>query len=262
MRRSVLLLLLWGAGTAFAEPVPTYPWSRVLAPVAGRPGWETALLASDPGFSRPPFPLVLRPVGGAPLLTFGAVEGTAAQPVLSLDANADGKNDTVPRKNTVPGWLALKVPGPRGDGREFRALAARIYAQYNRESGPVPAQLALLVDQLRTRAADPANKDSDWDAALVYYVDQAMAEPALAEGTLAVLAETLDRRGGNLPLIALFRGEALGLLGKTSASAAQFELVLRLDGPSLIGAAKKAQADPAALAAFRRAHPDFWATRP
>jgi hypothetical protein len=189
------------------------------------------------------------------------VEGAAAQALLLLDTDGDGKLDGSTVKNLIPGWLALRLPGARGTGREFRALADRIYRQYDQTSGPVPAQLTLLVQTLRTRAADETNADRDLDVALNSSLDQALAEPALAAGTLAALSAALKTRGGDHPLFHLYRGEAWAALRDADRSRAAFDLLVRLDPSSTIGAFKKAQSDPVAMGAFRRTHPDFWASR-
>jgi len=238
-----------------------YTASRVLGPVAGWPGCETAVLATDAAFSQPPFVMVLRSAGRV-VAAFGTVEGSAAQATLLLDADGDGVLDVRTKKNLVPGWLAFQLPGKRGDGKAFRALADRMYRQYDQNSGPVPAQMALLVESLRQRAADGSNADRDLEAALVSYLDLAATEPALGAGTLQALSLVLKARGGESALIPLFWGEALGSLGRVSEAGTQFARLLVLDPKSTIGAYKKAETEgPAGLAAFRKAHPDYWAVR-
>lgn len=245
----------------FRSQTKNYASARVLGPLEGHPGYQTAVLATDPGFSHPPFLLVLRKIGGPVVLPFGTVEGASDQATLLLDSDGDGRVDLRTRQNLVPGWLGLKVPGLRGNGAEFRNLADRIYRQYNQTSGPIPAQLTLLVQSLESRAVDPGNPDRDLDAALKSALDQAMAEPALVVGTLAALSEALKSRGGDHPLPALYRGEALEALGRASEAKAQFERILVLDPRSLIATSKLARNDPGTLTAFRKIHPDFWATR-
>lgn len=238
-----------------------YTAARVLTPVDGYPGYETAVLATDAAFSKPPFVLVLRRQTGAVVVPFGTVEGTAGQAFLVLDTDGDGKVDLRTVHNLVPGWLVLKIPGRRGDGRAFRALSDRIYRQYDQNGGPVPAQLTLLVQSLKASAVNEADPDRDLDAALATALDHAVVEPALAAGTLGALSAALKTRGGDHPLPALYRGEALVALGRLDEAQAVFDHLLALDPHSTIGVYKKAQSDPALLAAFRQAHPEFWTTR-
>lgn len=232
--------------------------SRFLASVNGWPGYETAVMAADEGFSQPPFVLVLRKTGGAVVVPFGTVEGPSA---LVLDGDGDGWADVRTNKNLVPGWIALRIPGPRGDGKPFRALADRIYRQYNQAGGPVPAQLTLLVEDLRRKTVDPKDPDRDWAGALQFYLEQGASDSTVGIGTLAALALSMKNRGGVVPLVFLFLGEALESGGLHDEAQAAYDRILDLDPKSVIGAYKKARIDPASLKAFRSAHPDFWASR-
>jgi len=248
-------------GAFYRAQAKAFVSSRVLGALQGQPGYETAVLATDSRFSHPPFLLVLRKTNGSVILPFGTVEGAADQATLLLDSDGDGRVDLRTKQNLVPGWLGLKIPGPRGKGDGFRALADRIYHQYDQTSGPVPAQLTILIQTLEARALDPSNPDRDLFAALKSALDQGVVEPSLVAGTLGALAAALKSRGGDHPLPALFRGEALGALGRIDEAQAQFRRMLVLDPGSTIAASKLAQDDPTRLAAFRKAHPDFWATR-
>lgn len=230
--------------------------SRVVGPVAGWPGYEAAAMATDTAFSKSPFVLVLRRVNGAVVLPFGTVEGPS---LLVLDSDGDGTVDVQSAKSLVPGWVALKIPGTRGDGKAFRVLADRIYRQYNSDRGPVPAQLTLLVEELKKQALDTQNPDRDLAGALNFYLEEAQ-NPSVGIGTLAALALALKNRGGAVPLVYLFLGEALELGGMEEAQSA-FDRILDTDPKSVIAAYKKARIDPAALKAFRKVHPDFWASR-
>lgn len=233
-----------------------YTSARVLGPLPGWPGYESAVLATDAAFSRAPFVLVVR--GTGTVIPFGTVE---APDVLVLDTDGDGLADIRTARNMVPGWVPLKIPGPRGDGKAFQALADRLYRQYNQVQGPVPAQLQLIVDEVRRRGTDLANRDRDLESALMFALDQGAAEPAVGIGTLAALAQALRSRGGIPPLVYLFLGEALETGGLVDEAQSSYQRILDADPRSLIGAYKKARVDATALAAFRKAHPDFWALR-
>jgi tetratricopeptide (TPR) repeat protein len=235
-----------------------YTASRFLAPLSGWPGYETAVMATDEGFTKAPFVLVLRKTGGAPLVPFGTVEGPS---VLVVDSDGDGTADLTTQKNVVPGWVPFRVPGPRGDGRAFRAIADRIYRQYNQEGGPVPAQLSLLVEELRKRSTDGQDADRDLSAALEFYLEQGASGSPFGTGTLAALGVALKGRGQASPLVFLFLGEALESGGLNDEAQAAYQRLIDLDPKSVIGAYKRARVDPSALAAFRKAHPDFWASR-
>lgn len=235
-----------------------YTASRFLAPMVGWPGYETAVLATDEGFSKAPFVLVLRKTGGSVVVPFGTVEGPSS---LVLDADGDGWTDFQTNKNLVPGWVVLRVPGARGDGKGFRALADRIYRQYNQTGGPVTAQLSLLVDELKKRSVDPKDPDRDLSGGLLFYLEQGASETTAAIGTLAALALAQKTRGGNSALLFLFLGEALETGGHPDEAQAAYSRLVELDPTSLIGAYKKARIDPKSLAAFRKKYPDFWASR-
>ena len=223
------------------------------------PGWETAVSATDAGFSRPPFILVLRKVAGVSAsIPFGTVEGPNT---LILDTDGDGILDFSTSRNVVPGWLALHLPGPRGDTKAFRALTDRMYRQYNQAQGPVSAQLALLVDDLRRQAVDAKNLDRDLAAALLFALEEGAAEPEVGAGTLAALGQALKNRGGPSSLVLLFLGEALEASGRPLEAQASYNQLIVVDPKSVIGAYKKAQPDAVSLAAFRKLHPDFWAAR-
>jgi len=233
-----------------------YSASRVLGPFPGWPGYETAVLATDVAFSKAPFVLVLRKVGGAVVVPFGSVEGPS---LLVVDTDGDGLLDLKTGKTLVPGWLALKIPGPRGDAKGFQALGDRIYRQYNRPQGPVPAQLSVLVDDLKKSAVDPNDGDRDLASALLFYLEQGAGVPAAGTGTLAALALALKGRGGVPPLVYLFLGETLEDAGLMPEAQAAYDRLLERDPKSLIGGYKKARIDPVTLKAFRQMHPDFWA---
>jgi tetratricopeptide (TPR) repeat protein len=236
-----------------------FTFARVIGPLKGWSGYETAVLGTDSGFTRPPFMLVVRKVGGpGAVVPVGTVEGASS---LALDSDGDGLIDVMTNKSLVPGWVFLRVPGARGDGKAFRALADRLYRQYNQEGGPVPAQLSLLVDDLRKRSVDPADADRDLSAALLFSLEEGATVSAAGTGTLAALGLALQSRGGPLPLIFLFLGEALEAGGLTEEAQAAYDRILDLDPKSTIAAYKKARVDPTKLAAFKRIHPDFWALR-
>ena len=235
-----------------------YTAARGQTPLPGWPGYETVVLATDSQFSKGPFVLVLRKIGGAVVQPFGTVEGPSS---LVLDSDGDGLVDFQSSKSVVPGWLFLRVPGARGDGKAFRALADRIYRQYNVDRGPVPAQLSLLVDELRKSSTDSKDADRDLSGALLFSLEQGATQAAIGMGTLAALGLVLKTRGGPIPLVFLFLGEALEAGGLVEEAQASYDRILDLDPKSVIAAYKKARVDTAKLKAFRTAHPDFWASR-
>lgn len=235
-----------------------YTATRVLGPLKGWSGYETAVLATDSNFAQPPFLLVVRKLSGAVVVPVGTVEG---RDHLVLDSDGDGILDVATAKSLVPGWVGLKIPGTRGAGKAFRALADRLYRQYNQTGGPVPAQLNLLVDDLRKLAVDPLDPDRDLSAALLFSLEEGATESAVGVGTLAALGVALQSRGGPVPLVFLFLGEALETAGMNEEAQASYARMRELDPKSLIGEYKQARIDPAALKAFRKAHPDFWASR-
>jgi len=276
LRRSAFVLLLgWGLfGLASASALglgddlralgkaQAYPASRPLGALTGWPGWETALVSRDRAFTQPPFLLVLRKVGATePLLVFGAVDGGPGNPLLWLDADGDGRVDLSTKKNVIPGWLGLKVPGPRKATVAFRQLADRIYRPYNSDRGPAGAEAQVQIDALKALALDETAPDRDLAAALAAYLDQSLVVPALAAGTLEALGQALETRGGAPALVWLFRGEAQAALDRPAEARARFEKLKAVDPGSVIAAFKLSEGKPADRAAFAQAHPDFWALR-
>lgn len=235
-----------------------YTSSRIIGPLKGWEGYETAVLGTDTGFTQPPFLLVVRKVSGAVVVPLGAIQG---QSTMIVDSDGDGLLDVTTNKSLVPGWAYLKVPGQRGDGKGFRALADRIYRQYNQDRGPVPAQLALLVDELKRMAIDPKDADRDLAGALQFALEEGATETAIGTGTLAALGLSLVNRGGPTPLVFLFLGEALETGGLLDEAQSAYDRILDLDPKSVIATYKKARVDPVQLAIFKKAHPDFWAAR-
>lgn len=235
-----------------------YRASRPLAALPGWPGYETAVLATDSQFSRPPFVVVLRATSGAVVIPFGTVEGPS---VLVLDTDGDGILDHKTAQNPVPGWIGFRVPGPRGDGARFRALADRFYRQYDRTEGPAAAQLTLLMQELRALALKTSNSDRDLAQALVSALDEGIRDPALGIGALASLGVALKHRGGQAPLVLLLLGEALEAGRLNEEAQAAYDRLLELDPKSTIGAFKKARVTPEGLARFRSSHPEFWSLR-